>query len=255
MTLLLLPPSETKREGGAPRTRLAYGSLAFPALTEARREAVRALVELAQDELACARVLKLSAASAATEVPRNRVLERSATLPAVQRYTGVLYDALDVSSWSGAMLDRARAHVLIQSALLGLVRATDPIPAYRLSAGSRLPGLPPLASHWRERGAAALARHRGPILDLRSESYAALSPLPDRDDAVFVRVVARGEDGVTRALNHFNKKGKGLFVRDLLAAGELPTTLDGLLARSAECGWPLSAGAPGELELVVPNSL
>lgn len=255
MTLLLLPPSETKREGGTPRTRLAYGSLAFPALTEARRETARALVDLAQDENECARVLKLSAASAAVEVPRNRVVERSATLPAMLRYTGVLYDALDVDSWSDAMVERARAHVVIQSALLGLVRATDPIPAYRLSAGSRLPGLPSLAAHWRERGAAVLARHRGPILDLRSESYAALSPLPERADAAFVRVVARGDDGVTRALNHFNKKGKGLFVRDLLAAGELPDTLDGLVARAAERGWSLSAGAAGELELVVPNSL
>lgn len=255
MTLLLLPPSETKRDGGTPRTRLAYGSLGFPALTEARREAVRALVDLAQDEAECASVLKLSAAAAAVEVPRNRVVDRSATLPAIRRYTGVLYDALDVDTWSEGMIARARAHILIQSALLGLVRATDPIPAYRLSAGSRVPGLSPLTTHWRARGAAVLAKHRGPILDLRSESYAALSPLPERADALFVRVVARGEDGVTRALNHFNKKGKGLFVRALLAAGDLPDTIDGLTRRATECGWSLSTGAPGELDLVVPNSL
>lgn len=255
MTLLLLPPSETKRDGGIPRTRLAYGALAFPSLTDRRREAVRALRELAQDEVACARALKLSVAAAATEVPRNQAVDRSATMPAIERYTGVLYDALDVASWSESMRERARAHVLIQSALLGPVRATDPIPAYRLSAGSRLPGLSPLATHWRESGMAALSRHRGPILDLRSEGYAALSPVPDRPDAVFVRVVARGDDGKTRALNHFNKKGKGLFVRDLLAAGELPSSLDGLIERAAVCGWSLTLGAAGELELVVPNAL
>ena len=44
-------------------------------------------------------------------------------------------------------------------------------------------------------------------------------------------------------------------MRDLLAAGELPDTIDGLTRRATECGWSLSTGAPGELDLVVPNSL
>ena len=36
MTLLLLPPSETKRDGGVPRSRLALSRMGYPLLTELR---------------------------------------------------------------------------------------------------------------------------------------------------------------------------------------------------------------------------
>jgi len=45
--LFLLPPSETKRPGGEPDSRLALASLRFPALTGARRTVLDAVAELA----------------------------------------------------------------------------------------------------------------------------------------------------------------------------------------------------------------
>lgn len=254
MTTLLLPPSETKRDGGAAGSSLDLAALSFPDLTGARRAALDALRALVTDDEAAARALKLSARAAPPEIARNRELESSPTMPAIDRFTGVLYDALDAASLSPAARARGERHLLVHSALLGLVRAADAIPAYRLSHDSRLPGLN-LKRHWAPGNAEALAALEGPILDLRSEGYAALGPLPEREDAVFVRVVSIGDDGVARALNHFNKKGKGAFVRALLESGELPETVDGLMARAAELGWPLRPGAPGELELVVPSTL
>ncbi len=49
------------------------------------------------------------------------------------------------------------------------------------------------------------------MLDLRSEAYVALGPVPASVPSAYVRVVT--EHG--RALNHFNKKSKGLLVRAL----------------------------------------
>ena len=47
------------------------------------------------------------------------------TMPAIDRYTGVLYDALDVGSLRGATATRARARLAVGSALFGLLRADD----------------------------------------------------------------------------------------------------------------------------------
>ena len=112
----------------------------------------------------------------------------------------------------------AGRHVAIASAAFGLSAALDPLPAYRLSHDSRLPGVA-LGRLWRAPIAEVLAQTPGLLLDLRSEAYAALGPLPDHPDAVFVRVVSEDGEGRRRALNHFNKQGKGVFVRRLVEAG------------------------------------
>jgi cytoplasmic iron level regulating protein YaaA (DUF328/UPF0246 family) len=263
--LFLLPPSETKRGGGlgAP---LHLDALSFASLNDARRGVLGAVQALSGDDGAAARALKLGARSAAAELKRNKALTVSPTMPAIERYTGVLFDALAIQSAAGGARDRASRHVVVHSALWGLLRADDPIPAYRLSHDSRLPELR-LRTHWAVANTAVLDGRdegdvvEGPIIDLRSESYAALGPLPARADAMFVRVVAIADDGAARALNHFNKKGKGEFLRDVLAAGPMPTTIDELCRVSTALGWPLrrreSTGARqhGELELVVSGAV
>lgn len=251
--LILLPPSETKRSGGEPCAD-AGRALSFSELGAARRAVREALdATVALDDAAAARALKVGAKGAPAELARNRALDTAPVMAALDRYTGVLYDALDAGTLDADARARAGRSVAIHSALFGVVGALDPIPAYRLSHDSRLVGTT-LKRVWREPIAQVLAEHRGPILDLRSEGYAGLGPLPAREDALFVRVVTVGDDGVARALNHFNKKGKGAFVRALLQAGELPSTVDGLIARATAAGWILRRTAPGELELVVPNS-
>ncbi|UYN83956.1 MAG: peroxide stress protein YaaA [Microcella sp.] len=250
---ILLPPSETKRDGGWGPA-LDLDTLSHPELSTARREVLDAVRALSPDEAAAARALKLGAKAAAVEIARNRELESSQTMPAIERYTGVLFDALAVQEWQRDARRRASRHLMVHSALFGLVAADDLIPAYRLSHDSRLPGVR-LRSHWAQLNAAVLRSLDGPLIDLRSAGYASLGPLPDRDDAVTVRVVAVGDDGVARALNHFNKKGKGEFVRALLSAGPLPSSIDAVCRVSTELGWPLRQCAARELELVVPGVL
>lgn len=135
--LVLLPPSETKRTGGDGPP-LAAATLSFPELEPLRKELVDELVVLAADLPASRAVLGLSPRQDG-EIERNAELWTSATAPALHRYTGVLYDALDAGSLRGAAAARAGARLAIGSALFGLLRATDPVPAYRLSAGSRYP--------------------------------------------------------------------------------------------------------------------
>ncbi len=214
--LILLPPSETKNDGGDGGA-LELARLRFPTLTRTRRAVMRAVAELSKDREASIRALKLGPKQHA-EVDRNRAIRRAPTMPAIALYTGVLYDAFDAGSLSA--LEAARAHevVAVHSALFGLVSAGDSIPAYRLSFDSRLPGMT-LKRAWAAPVTAALEHASGVIVDLRSEGYAALGPLPATKSSVYVRVLARDDTGRIRALNHFNKQAKGLFARALVASG------------------------------------
>ncbi|QCQ15506.1 YaaA family protein [Microbacterium sp. RG1] len=248
--LVLLPPSETKRAGGAGAP-WSSAALRLPQLTPQREAVVSALVELSRDEDAAAKVLKLSVRQRG-EVAVNAALRSSPTMPAVDRYTGVLFDALDASSLDARARRWLGEHVLIHSAPFGPVGALDPIPAYRLGAGASLPGLAPLRRHWAEAATSALGQNGAHfILDLRSEAYVALGPVPTESASAYVRVVTTGADGEVRALNHFNKHAKGALVRRL--AEERPR----IASRGAFLRWTKGAGIAvadaenGELRLTV----
>ncbi|WP_292697893.1 peroxide stress protein YaaA, partial [Microbacterium sp. 69-10] len=123
---ILLPPSETKRTGGRPRP-LDVAGLALPALAPQRDAVVDALVTLSADADAARRVLKLSDRQLA-DVDHNRMLRTAATMPAVDRYTGVLYDALDAGSLDQPARRWLGRNALIHSAPFGPIGALDPIP-------------------------------------------------------------------------------------------------------------------------------
>jgi len=245
--LVLLPPSETKRDGGADGSSLALGTLRFARLASTRRRVLRAVTSLAGNEAATIAALRLGPRQHG-EVLRNRAVSTSPTMPAIDRYTGVLYDALDAASLTDAARSFAHEHLAVHSALFGPVAALDAIPAYRLSWDSRLPGLP-LAGTWSHAVTTALARESGLILDLRSDGYTKLGPLPERADSATVRVVT-GAAGGTRPLNHFNKRSKGLFARALLSSGVVLPDIPSLLDWATDAGFELEETAAGRLELV-----
>ncbi|UVO11532.1 peroxide stress protein YaaA [Mycobacterium sp. SVM_VP21] len=231
--IVLLPPSETKRTGGdGPPLRL--DALASPQLTGLRTELVDELVGLAADREASRSALGLSASQDA-EIERNAALRTAPTAPAINRYTGVLYEALDIGSLRGAAAVRAGARLAVGSALFGLLRATDPVPAYRLSASSKLPGRPGLAKRWRPVLEPVLAEIAAAelVVDLRSGSYAALAGIPG---SVRVDVVAEHPDGRRVSVSHFNKAHKGQLARALATTRAEPDDAAAVAAIARRAG-------------------
>lgn len=248
--LVLLPPSETKRPGGhgAP---IDLGSLALPSLRAAREQVVDGLVALSSDEELSARVLKLSPRRLG-EVADNAALRSTPTLPAVDRYTGVLYDALDAGTLAAAERAWLGSRALIHSAPFGPVGALDGIPVYRLAAGTSLPGLPSPRRVWADAVTRAIAEaDPGFVLDLRSEAYVALGPVPADVEGVYVRVVSEGVDGTVRALNHFNKKAKGELARALATTSARIESRRDLVDWAGSNGIVVRDGGAGEVELLV----
>ncbi len=242
--LVILPPSETKLDGGGgPPLRL--DALAHPELTPVRAQLVDELVKLAGDAEAARAALGLSPHQDA-EIERNAALWTSPTTPALRRYTGVLYDALDVGSLRGAAVARAQRRLAVGSALFGLLRAGDPVPAYRLSAGSALPDRGTLAATWRpllEPVLVALAE-RELVVDLRSGSYAALARIPG---AVTVTVLTAQRTVVS----HFNKAHKGRLARLLAGTRAEPSDAAGVAAIARRAGMHVERRGTA-LEIILP---
>lgn len=238
--LIVLPPSETKRIGGFnAAVRLSHND----ALGEMRSRVAHALVQLSRNPDAAASALKLGVKNR-HESALNLDLDGSGVVPAVERYTGVLYDALRYAELNSAAQSWVSAHVAIQSALFGLIGADDRIPAYRLSASTTLPALGmTLKRAWRAAHTEIEWEDFGLVLDLRSKSYAGLAPIPG---SIELHVAQLGADGEFRALNHFNKAAKGDFVRRLAASQADVQTLEDLVDWADDASLDLRASADTE---------
>ncbi|WP_296197899.1 peroxide stress protein YaaA [uncultured Microbacterium sp.] len=249
--LILLPPSETKRPGGGGPP-LDVGRLALSGLASHRNTVITALSDLSADAERATRVLKLGR-SAERDLAANLALRSAPTMPAIDRYTGVLFDALGADELDPAARTWLGDHVLIHSAPFGPIGALDPIPDYRLAAGTALPGVAPLRRHWAEAVSGELAVVEASfILDLRSEAYVALGPVPDQRESAFGRVVTETSGGVVRALNHFNKHAKGELVRHLARTRPDVRNAADLMAWGGRNAWVIRPNSGG-VEIVVHN--
>lgn len=256
--LILLPPSEGK-ESPAKGPRLALAKLSFPELSETRRTVIDALARLSAGPAAKARSTLGISARQDAELERNRSLLTGPTAPAGEIYTGVLYDALDLATLDARARKRAAGDIAICSALFGLLRVTDRIPAYRLSGDTTLPRVGRLAAVWRAPMAESIgtAAGRGVVLDLRSSAYVALGPVPDdlAERTAIVRVFQE-KAGKRTIVSHHNKATKGRIVRSLLHEPKSRTVDDvagalGAAGYRVELEAPRGAGKPWTIDVVV----
>ena len=259
--LVLLPPSEGKTApaGGPP---LDLAELSFPRLTATRDQLARALVRLASGKPArAAEVLGLGPT-------QNDAIEADARLwelPCARAgdvYTGVLFGELDLGTLDQAARARATATVAVASALFGVLRIDDPIPAYRLSGNVSLPRLGPVASRWRTTLPRELTEATGDglLIDLRSGTYVSLGKPPAviADRTVTVRVLHEA-GGVRKVVSHFNKATKGQLVRALLTSGAEPTSVDELVQVWSDLGWHVERpevvpGKPTQIDVVTTDA-
>lgn len=218
--LILLPPSEGKYAPvrGKP---LDLCTLSSPELTGLREDLLEAVIELCRDDAPAAMQALSLGPTQFDLVVQNTCLRTAPTAAASAVYTGVLYAALDYPSLRGAELRRANRRIAVVSALFGLIRPGDRIPAYRLSGGSRIPSVGPLAGYWRE-SVSAIVHSSGFVVDMLSSPYSSFVDLPP--DAVTVKVWQAGAGGQRTAASHFNKATKGELARVLAASADQPST-------------------------------
>jgi cytoplasmic iron level regulating protein YaaA (DUF328/UPF0246 family) len=216
--LILLAPSEDKAPGGI-RSRLPE--------TPAQRWVRERLVALAKtgspEALKKAfQVKELALAKARTEA---LALGGSVPLlPALSRYTGVAFQALDAAS----LPTEVWCQVFILSNLRGLVRGDEVVPPYKLKLGA----IPGLKAHWRKALMAQLdSMSEGPVWELLPGDSADLLKDWARPRHTVEIFDARG-----KAVSHFSKRYRGLVARWILThqQGDPCKVLKG---RISGCQW------------------
>lgn len=252
--LILLPPSEGKT---APATGdpLDLDALGSPALTTTRRRLVDTLVKVCRGNRARAMERLGLGPTQADAVERNATLTEQPCARADEVYTGVLYAAWAPAERSATARKWAEDTVAVTSALFGLIRPGDPIPAYRLSATVTLPRLGTVAGLWRPRLGPELLERVGDglLVDLRSGAYVNLHrPAGELAERTATLRVLHETGGKRSVVSHFNKATKGRIVRDLLEEGAEPDTVAGLGDVLRDLGWTVEQDG-NRLDVVVTD--
>ncbi len=200
--IILLPPSEGKAPDG--------DTVSFrEAHSEWAKDVQPVLKHLAR--LSAADRAKFYGVKDAAKAKAVHGMNQSALtapcLPALERYTGVVYQYLDYPTLRKKQAARKRIHVV--SGLFGLIPGGTAIPAYKL------PINPWLARYWKDINTQRLAAaaKKKPVLSLLPQAYAKALAL---DNAIHVDFRIQGGK---KAAGHAGKAIKGRFARFLIENG------------------------------------
>lgn len=240
--LVLLPPSEGKAAptDGAP---VDLAALAHPELSPQRERLLGAIERLGRGATRNGLERLGIGPRLVGELERNATLRSAPAAPAAEVYTGVLFAHLGLATLADGARARAGERLLIASALWGVVRLEDRIPAYRLGMGARLPRLGGLAAWWRPALTRALPSG-GLVVDCRSAAYAAAwRPAA----ATVVEVRALVESGGRRTVvSHMAKATRGDVARLLVEATEAPASPEGVAALAEAAGLRVELRGAGD---------
>lgn len=220
MLVVLLPPSEGKVPGGSgPAWQPASGE--FAALAPQRLRIANAL---RRARGGTKKLLGADGELFARAKTANRTLVGSPTMPAWQRFSGVVWESLGPADLPAVASRNAAIGVIVVSAVLGLSAWNDPVPDFRLKLSATLLPLGGFAAYWREPLSAVLndrlAGHT--VVDLLPiEHRAAWVPDPTRYE--LVRPVLATRYG--KPAGHAGKATKGRLAHALLQSGDVECTL------------------------------
>ncbi len=120
--VILIPPSEGKTPGGV-----------SPALKKPPKNSKEIIERInAVSKLEWPKILGVKGKALDQAVVANKEILTSKTMPAIDRYSGVVYKAIDYPSMDEQSKKYLDEHVRIVSSVFGLVKPTDLIPDYKL---------------------------------------------------------------------------------------------------------------------------
>jgi len=188
---LLLPPSEGKAQGGSGSWDHHSGRFALAEQRSFVLDAVR------------------------TAPPRSSVPPTGGSLPAFERYTGVVWQHLEPATLSATASRRARTQVLVASGLGGLFCWDDPVPSYKLKMAASTPQTGRLSKFWSRHLPSLLSDK--PVIDLLALEQSAALPVPGEHQGWW-RVELVGPTG--ERSGHNGKAAKGRLARALLSTDD-----------------------------------
>lgn len=217
---VLLPPSEGKTPGGS-GTGWQPNSGAFPDLAGPR---VRVANALRRAKGGTKKVLGADGDLLKRSKTANLAVLGGPTLPAWQRFSGVVWEALSPSDLTPQAQRRAEAGVIVVSGVTGLSAWSDPVPDFRLKLSATLAPIGRLCAFWQQPLTLALNDRLdgATVVDLLPNEHRA-AWTADSSRYELVRPLLATRDG--KPAGHAGKATKGRLARAILESGDVGRTL------------------------------
>jgi len=197
---ILIPPSEGKARTKDTKTIFSSTNFRF----ERNVNQVVRLLELIDDE-DLRSVYGTSPEKASRFHRQNQDIFNSPCAPAIERYTGVVYEHINWLSLSEKAKKYMENHVIIFSGLFGMLTPLTPIPDYKLKMN-----VLSLQHHWNPILTEALQNEKS-IIDLLPQVHRkAYQPNEKNVTPVDFLIINKGKK---TAAGHFGKAVKGEFIR------------------------------------------
>lgn len=169
------------------------------------------------------KLLELKGKALEAAADANRLLLESATLPAAQLYTGVMYGAIDYPTLEPAAKTLFDENTIIVSGLFGAVRPRDHLPNYKLKLSANLGGaIGKLEKYWRQPVSRIIARESKEKIvwdllpDLHRKAWDGSGEFQERVQVKFAQRVYQDGIAKLKTVSHHSKALKGAFIRHLL---------------------------------------
>ena len=199
---ILIPPSEGKARVKATNTIFSDTNFKF----ERPVNQVVRLLELIDDE-DLRSVYGTSPEKALGFHRQNQDIFNSPCAPAIERYTGVVYEHIEWETLSEKAKKYMENYVFIFSGLFGLLTPMTPIPDYKLKMN-----VLSLQHHWNHKLSEAL-QDETPIFDLLPQVHRKAYK-PNKKNVIPVDFLIKNK-GKKTAAGHFGKAVKGEFNRHM----------------------------------------
>jgi cytoplasmic iron level regulating protein YaaA (DUF328/UPF0246 family) len=167
---ILLAPAEIKQCGGDGKP-FCKDNFSFPSIFESQKEIFNFYEEFISKS-SLEELSKWFGIKKMDEVEKySQSLKEKPTMKAIQRYSGVAFDAIEYENLRTSSQEYIDNNVLIFSNLFGVVKANDLIPDYKYKQGSKLPNID-VEKHYKNALEKTLDEYLGDeVIDIRAGYY------------------------------------------------------------------------------------
>jgi cytoplasmic iron level regulating protein YaaA (DUF328/UPF0246 family) len=167
---ILLAPAEIKQCGGDGKP-FCKDNFSFPSIFESQKEVFDSYEEFISKS-SLEELSKWFGIKKMDEVEKySQSLKEKPTMKAIQRYSGVAFDAIEYENLRTSSQEYIDNNVLIFSNLFGVVKADDLIPDYKYKQGSKLANID-VEKHYKNSLEKTLDEYLGDeVIDIRAGYY------------------------------------------------------------------------------------
>lgn len=217
--IILLPPSEGKVKGG---TNLNL-KLSFENLNNSRELILNKLQETIskESEVKLEKLFDVKGTNLIQTLEINSQVKNSKTLPTIERYSGVMFKAINYENMSDKLKHNFNSSVLFIDGLFGLLKPQDLIPNYKLKINSKLLDLD-VTKYWKQELEKYFEKefHGKLVIDILPQAHRNIIRERFKEKLLEIRF-CEIKNGILTNVGHASKKLKGEIINYIVGKDKL----------------------------------